>query len=90
MREIDILKYVLLTPNQKVLVDFVSKPSISLLINDKESPLSPSLETFDRSEDRIRDFHLSFIKCNNDYLKNKNENQQKLLQLTSYELFQLI
>ena len=90
MREIEILKYVLLSQNQKVLVDFVSKPSISLLINDKESPLSPSLDAFDNSADRMNTLHYSFIRCNNEFYRNKNENQQKLLQLASYELFQLI
>ena len=90
MREIEILKHILVSPNQKDLVNFLSKPSISLIINDQESPLNLSNNSFRNTEDGINSFYDSFKKCHNKYLENKDQTYQKLLQLTSYELFQLI
>ena len=90
MREVDILKHILFSPEQKILIDFLSKPSISLIINNKESPLAPSLNSFENNEDGINNLYNSFVKCNKHFLKRKNENHNKLLELTSYELFQLI
>ena len=90
MRKADILKHILFSPEQKILIDFLSKPSISLIINNKESPLAPSLNSFENNEDGINNLYNSFVKCNKHFLKRKNENHKKLLELTSYELFQLI
>ena len=59
-----------------------------MIINSKESPLAPSLNSFENNG--INNLYNSFVKCNKHFLKRKNENHKKLLELTSYELFQLI
>ncbi len=89
-REIDILKHILLTSNQRALLDFLSKPSISLIIKDSESPLTKSLNIFDNTLSNIENFYSSFVNCNNEYLKKRTESHEKLLKLTAYELYQLI
>lgn len=90
IRELDILNHILLNSNQKNLVDFLSKPSVSLIIKDKESPLAHSLNQFENTPKQIKKFYSSFISCNDEYLKHQSTVNEKLLQLTSYELFQLI
>ena len=45
MREIDLLKYILIPYDKKPIIDFLTKPSISLLSKDKECPL-PQANTF--------------------------------------------
>ena len=90
MREIDILKHILLTANQRAMLDFLSKPSISLIIKDSESPLTKSLNIFDNTLSNIENFYNSFVKCSDEYLKKRTESHDKLLRLTAYELYQLI
>ena len=62
-REIDILKHILLTLNQRALLDFLSKPSISLIIKGSESPLTKSLNIFDSTLSNIENFYSSFVNC---------------------------
>ena len=76
--------------NQRALLDFLSKPSISLIIKDSESPLTKSLNIFDNTLSNIENFYSSFVNCNNEYLKKRTESHEKLLKLTAYELYQLI
>lgn len=90
MREVDILKHILLTSNQRAMLDFLSKPSISLIIKDSESPLTKSMNIFDNTLSNIENFYNSFVNCRNEYIKKKTESHEKLLKLTAYELYQLI
>ena len=90
MREVDILKHILLTSNQRAMLDFLSKPSISLIIKDSESPLTKSMNIFDNTLSNIENFYNSFVNCSNEYIKKKTESHEKLLKLTAYELYQLI
>ena len=90
MREVDILKHILLTSNQRAMLDFLSKPSISLIIKDSESPLTKSMNIFDNTLSNIENFYNSFVNCSNEYIKKKTESHEKFLKLTAYELYQLI
>ena len=90
MREIDLLKYILIPSDKKPIIDFLTKPSISLLSKDKECPL-PQTNTFvDNTLNNVNEFYFSFNRCSEEYLKKKREHDKKILGLASYEIFQLL
>ena len=60
MREIDLLKYILIPSDKQPIIDFLTKPSISLLSKDKECPL-PQANTFvDNTLNNVNEFYCSF------------------------------
>ena len=90
MREIDLLKYILIPSDKKPIIDFLTKPSISLLSKDKECPLPQANIFVDNTLNNVNEFYCSFNRCSEEYLKMKREHDKKILGLASYEIFQLL
>ena len=107
MREIDLLKYILIPSNKKPIIDFLTKPSISIFSKDTKCPLPQSNTFIDNTLDNVEEIYQSFLNCHEEYrqkenyynlniksrkeyLKSVKEVDKKILDLTAYEIHQLI
>lgn len=92
MREIELIKYFIFNDNERKVLDFLSKPSVSSIITDTNSPLRNTRKEFLMSQEDIIQLYSAFQKIYTDYKigNRRNDKLERILKETSYEIHQLL